>query len=73
MSSSIDNTRELTSALYRRIERQVNALKEAGPFSYAKRTEYYQRAEEIRALYRHLRSLEATQVCVQIWTYQSRP
>jgi hypothetical protein len=62
MSSSMNSTLELTSAIYRRIERQVSALKVAGPFSSAKRSEYHRRAEEIRALYRHLRSLEASQV-----------
>jgi hypothetical protein len=71
MNASIDSTLELTSAIYRRIEREVNALKEAGPFSSAKRSEYNRRAEEIRALYRRLRSLESARVGVQVWTSRS--
>jgi hypothetical protein len=71
MNSSIENTLQLTSAIYRHIERRVRALKEAGPFNSAKRNEYHQRAEEIRALYRQLRSLETAQVGVQAWTYRS--
>jgi hypothetical protein len=70
-STLIDNTLDATAALYRRIERRVSALKQAGPFSSSMRSEYHRRAEEIRALYRSLRSLEASQAGVQEWTYRS--
>lgn len=67
----IENTLDVSAAIYRRIERSVLALKQAGPFSSSMRSEYHRRAEEIRALYRSLRSLEASQSGVQVWTYRS--
>jgi hypothetical protein len=73
MTSSMDTTLDATTAIYRRIGRRVSALKQAGPFSSAKRSEYQRRAEEIRALYRRLRDLEASQPRVQEWTYRSNP
>lgn len=59
MTPSPPSKSELAAAIYRQFESRLMALKAAAPFTRSKRREYYERAEEIRALYRALRKLES--------------
>lgn len=61
MTPSPPTKSELAVAIYRRFESRLTALKAAAPFSSSKRSEYCERAEEIRALYRAMRKLESAQ------------
>lgn len=62
MTPSPPTKSELTAVIYRQFERRLKELKAAAPFSTGRSSEYYRRAEEIRALYRAVRKLESMQV-----------